>query len=132
MDRYSYLTYFKLNSIYSLIFKYLGHEEIDLVPGRAFTNLMEKCCNYTLFNIPHLYSHTLLGAPRRPTRKVSESPFKVLDASGLQDDFYLNLVDWSSLNVLGVGLGSCVYMWSAYTSQVQTCTFKFFFLILQL
>lgn len=36
----------------------------------------------------------------------------------LQDDYYLNLVDWSSTNVLGVGLGSCVYLWSAHTSKV--------------
>ena len=35
-----------------------------------------------------------------------------------QDDFYLNLVDWSSQNVLSVGLGACVYLWSAFTSQV--------------
>lgn len=44
--------------------------------------------------------------------------FQVLDAPDLQDDFYLNLVDWSSQNVLSVGLGSCVYLWSACTSQV--------------
>lgn len=43
---------------------------------------------------------------------------QVLDAPELQDDFYLNLVDWSSQNVLSVGLGSCVYLWSACTSQV--------------
>ncbi len=35
-----------------------------------------------------------------------------------QDDFYLNLVDWSAQNVLAVGLGSCVYLWSACTSKV--------------
>lgn len=51
-------------------------------------------------------------------RKISKVPFKVLDAPELQDDFYLNLVDWSSTNVLGVGLGTCVYLWSACTSQV--------------
>lgn len=27
-------------------------------------------------------------------------------------------MDWSSLNVLSVGLGTCVYLWSACTSQV--------------
>lgn len=43
----------------------------------------------------------------------------MLDAPELQDDFYLNLVDWSSQNVLSVGLGTCVYLWSAYTSQVS-------------
>ncbi|KAM9385624.1 fizzy-related protein homolog isoform 1-T2 [Pholidichthys leucotaenia] len=63
-------------------------------------------------------SQKLLHSPRKPTRKISKIPFKVLDAPELQDDFYLNLVDWSSLNVLSVGLGTCVYLWSASTSQV--------------
>jgi cell division cycle 20-like protein 1 (cofactor of APC complex) len=43
---------------------------------------------------------------------------QVLDAPSLQDDFYLNLVDWSSQNVLAVGLGTCVYLWSASNSKV--------------
>jgi len=46
-------------------------------------------------------------------------PFKVLDAPSLQDDFYLNLVDWSSQNILAVGLNRAVYVWSACTSQVK-------------
>ena len=58
------------------------------------------------------------GHPRRAPRKIARSPFKVLDAPALQDDFYLNLVDWSSHNVLAVGLGTCVYLWSACTSRV--------------
>jgi len=37
----------------------------------------------------------------------------VLDAPLLQDDFYLNLVDWSSTNTLAVGLNGAVYIWSA-------------------
>ena len=63
-------------------------------------------------------SQRLLTSPRRAPRKIPKVPFKVLDAPALQDDFYLNLVDWSSLNVLAVGLGSCVYLWSACTSRV--------------
>lgn len=63
-------------------------------------------------------SQKLLRSPRKATRKISRIPFKVLDAPELQDDFYLNLVDWSAQNVLSVGLGSCVYLWSACTSQV--------------
>ncbi|XP_033115129.1 fizzy-related protein homolog isoform X2 [Anneissia japonica] len=63
-------------------------------------------------------SQKLLRSPRKPIRKISKIPFKVLDAPELQDDFYLNLVDWSSTNILSVGLGTCVYLWSACTSQV--------------
>lgn len=53
------------------------------------------------------------------SRKINKLPFKVLDAPQLQDDFYLNLVDWSSQNVLAVGLNRAVYIWSACTSQVK-------------
>ncbi|XP_076338563.1 fizzy-related protein homolog isoform X3 [Tachypleus tridentatus] len=63
-------------------------------------------------------SQKLLRSPRKAARKISKIPFKVLDAPELQDDFYLNLVDWSSTNILSVGLGTCVYLWSACTSQV--------------
>lgn len=57
-------------------------------------------------------------SPVKSPRKVPRSPYKVLDAPALQDDFYLNLVDWSSHNVLAVGLGNCVYLWNACSSKV--------------
>ncbi|XP_003388418.1 PREDICTED: fizzy-related protein homolog [Amphimedon queenslandica] len=61
----------------------------------------------------------MLVSPRRASRKIPKAPFKVLDAPDLQDDYYLNLLDWSSLNVLSVGLGSTVYLWNASTCQVS-------------
>ncbi|KAG8982876.1 substrate-specific activator of APC-dependent proteolysis [Tulasnella sp. JGI-2019a] len=60
----------------------------------------------------------VLLSQRKLIRPVAKTPFKVLDAPDLMDDFYLNLVDWSSTNVLAVGLASCVYLWSANTSKV--------------
>lgn len=36
----------------------------------------------------------------------------------MQDDFYLNLIDWSSQNFLAVGLGSNVYLWNGTNSKV--------------
>lgn len=56
--------------------------------------------------------------PKKQQRKISKIPFKVLDAPALQDDFYLNLVDWSSCNNLAVGLSSSIYIWSASSSKV--------------
>jgi cell division cycle 20-like protein 1 (cofactor of APC complex) len=53
----------------------------------------------------------MLTLKSRPAVEISITPAKILDAPELQDDFYLNLVDWSSQNMLGVGLGSCVYLW---------------------
>lgn len=61
----------------------------------------------------------MLLSPRRATRSIPKTPFKVLDAPDLQDDYYLNLLDWSSQNVLAVGLGPTVYMWNASTCQVR-------------
>lgn len=54
----------------------------------------------------------------RTKEKISKAPFKVLDAPALKDDFYLNLIDWSSTNILAVALGSCIYLWNASTSKV--------------
>lgn len=63
-------------------------------------------------------SQAVLQVRKKPPRYISKVPFKVLDAPELADDFYLNLVDWGSSNILGVGLGSSVYLWSACTSRV--------------
>ncbi|POW19796.1 hypothetical protein PSHT_04317 [Puccinia striiformis] len=62
-------------------------------------------------------SQRLLLSPRKPTRSLSKVPFKVLDAPDLADDYYLNLVDWSSTNVLAVGLGSQVYLWQCSSAS---------------
>ncbi|CAF4388073.1 unnamed protein product, partial [Didymodactylos carnosus] len=44
--------------------------------------------------------------------------YSLKHASELQGDFYLNLVDWSSTNILAVGLNASVYLWNANTSNV--------------
>ncbi|KAL5332965.1 WD40-repeat-containing domain protein [Aspergillus crustosus] len=70
-------------------------------------------------------SQRLLETPRKQPRYVNKVPYKVLDAPDLQDDFYLNLVDWGSSNVLGVGLGNSVYMWNSQTGRVtKLCELK--------
>ena len=43
----------------------------------------------------------------------------MLDAPQLQDDFYLNLLDWSKSNALAVALGKSVYIWNATTADVK-------------
>jgi hypothetical protein len=39
-------------------------------------------------------SQRILSTPQKRKRRIQKVPFKVLDAPALQDDFYLNLVDW--------------------------------------
>lgn len=90
-----------------------------------FTNFPYKR-KFSLFNSPtekeNTSSPTLstenIALPIKSDRKIPKVPFKVLDAPALQDDFYLNLVDWSDKNALAVGLGSCVYIWSSHNGKV--------------
>lgn len=62
--------------------------------------------------------HNVKLSSKKNGRKISRIPYKVLDAPHLQDDYYLNLVDWSSTNHLSVALGNTVYLWSACNSKV--------------
>lgn len=74
-------------------------------------------------NLMRRVTPTAVKKTSLPTsRRIASSPFKMLRAPRLADDFYLSLVDWSSSNVLAVGLGSRVFLWSAITSKVsQLC-----------
>ncbi|PNF16807.1 Fizzy-related protein [Cryptotermes secundus] len=63
-------------------------------------------------------SQKLLTSARKVAQKISPMPFKVMAAPELQDDFYCSLVDWSSQNIVSVGLERCVYLWSACSGKV--------------
>jgi len=56
---------------------------------------------------------------KKPYRHISSIPERVLDAPLLMDDYYLNLVDWSSTNILSVCLGNSVYLWNGDTQETQ-------------
>ncbi|KAI2643286.1 WD40-repeat-containing domain protein [Xylaria nigripes] len=102
-----------------------GHPTPTRTPqSRHGPNLDTRSEIYSLTPV-RFGSQQMLLSPRRQPRAVSKVPFKVLDAPELADDFYLNLVDWGSANVLGVGLGSSVYMWNAASSRVnKLCTLE--------
>ncbi|KAH8102320.1 WD40-repeat-containing domain protein [Cristinia sonorae] len=51
-------------------------------------------------------------------RKISTQPERVLDAPGIVDDFYLNLLSWSCQNILAVALAESSYVWKADTGEV--------------
>ena len=52
-------------------------------------------------------------------RSVPKQPFKVLDAPHLQDDYYVNIIDWSQNNTISVGLGNSCYLWSFSNNLVE-------------
>lgn len=51
-------------------------------------------------------------------RKIPEKPFKILEAPLLEDDYYLNLIDWSKSNMLSVALRGSIYLWSGANGLV--------------
>lgn len=52
-------------------------------------------------------------------RRIATGPDRVLDAPGLIDDYYLNLLDWSSGDQVAIGLERNVYIWSAAEGSVS-------------
>lgn len=51
-------------------------------------------------------------------RRILTAPERVLDAPGLVDDYYLNLLDWSVSNRVAIGLERTVYVWNADNGTV--------------
>ena len=71
--------------------------------GIKHPGLMNLDARSNLYSVsPINYSsQNILQTPRKQPRPIPKVPFKVLDAPELADDFYLNLVDWGSANILG-------------------------------
>jgi cell division cycle protein 20 (cofactor of APC complex) len=55
----------------------------------------------------------------RSKRIIPQAPERVLDAPEFVDDYYLNLLDWSSGNQLAVALGNTLYLWNRSTGEIN-------------
>ncbi|CEF62665.1 Fizzy/cell division cycle 20 related 1 [Strongyloides ratti] len=54
--------------------------------------------------------------------KIPSESYRTLDAPDLIDDFYSNLIDWSSKNIIAVCLKNRLFLYDALTSEVtQLC-----------
>ncbi|XP_010242584.1 PREDICTED: cell division cycle 20.1, cofactor of APC complex-like, partial [Nelumbo nucifera] len=74
-------------------------------------------------NFPESAISVHQAKPTKPRRHIPQSSEKTLDAPELVDDYYLNLLDWGSSNVLAIALGNTVYLWDASdgsTSELVT------------
>lgn len=63
--------------------------------------------------------HTPIQSRKKKRRNIPKVPEKILDAPDFIDDYYLNLLDWSSENLLAVALGRTVYIWNAETGDIN-------------
>ncbi|XP_035229733.1 cell division cycle protein 20 homolog isoform X2 [Stegodyphus dumicola] len=59
------------------------------------------------------------GSTQKATRHIPQAPERILDAPDIVDDYYLNLMDWSSLNILAVALCNSLYLWNASTGETK-------------
>jgi len=69
-----------------------------------------------------LYSSNKDGAPKqRPksSRVLPQSALKVLDAPGLEDNFYGHPVDWSKRNTIAVALSEMVFLFDAASGRTE-------------
>ena len=104
-------------------FSQANQENNPLVGGNLFKfkkhkQSLKKNSDALFTNFINMDPSKVVQSYEGSSRKIPSQPFKVLDAPHLNDDFYLNLVDWSASNVLAVALGSAVYIWNACTSSV--------------
>ncbi|CAG8486388.1 6393_t:CDS:10 [Ambispora gerdemannii] len=66
-------------------------------------------------------AQNILENTRQATRQVTERGlYKVLDAPNIRDDFYLNVLDWSSTNFIGVALDNEVFLYNVRSPSVTT------------
>jgi len=55
-------------------------------------------------------SRRILQMPRTPTADISTLPVRTMEAPEMQDDFYMNLLDWNSQSILAVVLKKDVFI----------------------
>ncbi|TRZ00791.1 hypothetical protein DNTS_017262 [Danionella cerebrum] len=69
-------------------------------------------------NLKVLYSQTHTPASIKKSRYIYSVPERILDAPGIRNDFYLNLMDWGKQNQLAVALANQVYLWGVETGDI--------------
>lgn len=64
-----------------------------------------------------------IPTPRKKSKRhVDQQPQRILDASMLQDDFYISVLDWSNKNHISIGLANAVFIWEQETNKIVKIT----------
>lgn len=90
-------------------------------PASHATSHLDAQRNYLLHSSAATNRGTGSSGPGAAGPKKRTPPYlpeRVLDAPGFVDDYYLNLVDWSSANRVAIGLGTRPYVWDADSGSV--------------
>uniref|UniRef100_A0A0E0LYP0 CDC20/Fizzy WD40 domain-containing protein n=1 Tax=Oryza punctata TaxID=4537 RepID=A0A0E0LYP0_ORYPU len=71
--------------------------------------------------VQQLFYETLTSSQTKPARKRRHIPQfseRTLDAPGIVDDFYLNILDWGCKNVMSIALGNTLYLWNSADGSI--------------
>ena len=49
--------------------------------------------------------------------KIPKKPFRILDAPGVVDNYYMNILDWSIKNIISIALVNEVFLWNNLTPE---------------
>lgn len=108
----------KKNRLLSFTKKTQNNE--NLIKRKNSNPISRKKSTNTITDIKYLYKKNINDYNKLQnednelyiTRNVQLEPERILDAPNLIDDYYLNLLDWGSLNVLSICLSNNVYLWN--------------------
>ncbi|KAI5149553.1 cell division cycle 20, cofactor of APC complex [Enteropsectra breve] len=67
-----------------------------------------------LFSLPNINERS----KRIEDRHIDKSPYKILDAPGIVDDYYLNVLDWTK-NRISVALGNTLFSYNTDTNEAS-------------
>ncbi|KAI9501635.1 WD repeat-containing protein slp1 [Coemansia spiralis] len=102
------------------------HEEVARACGvsinKRILTFKEEAPTSEKDDLRQIYSRVALKSTASAVtkRRILNIPERVLDAPGMVDDYYLNLLDWSRSNTLAIGLDQSVYLWNANTGDVNS------------
>ncbi|KAL7673607.1 hypothetical protein ACOME3_008460 [Neoechinorhynchus agilis] len=91
--------------------------KLTRIPKESITSNAPKC---DTFKVPdeYLMQSMLDGHYRR----VPQLPSRILDAPGIVEDFYMNALDWSHKNYIGLALGPSVFLYQVESGEVHKLT----------
>jgi len=95
--------------------KVLSFQAKAPLPSESHMNQM--CILYSSNTTDSTSSST--AAIKRHHRQIATQPERMLDAPDIVDDYYLNLLEWSSQNLLAIALRDTIYLWNANDGSIQ-------------
>ncbi|ETB58938.1 hypothetical protein YYC_03688 [Plasmodium yoelii 17X] len=98
---------FEENILFENEYKYIYNHEKN----------KNMCIDNPITTYSFMYPSHIFYNDKNEKRKICSKPYKVLSAPKLEDNFYLNLLDWSKRNMIAVGLNDKLYMWNSYTCK---------------